>query len=248
MVFCPGRRRRAGTRSIGPLSAVSRSKPGPLGTAAGSRQVSPRWCGETRTPSLVHERLAICARGHRLIVDRTPRSHMTAVHPSEISMQQQPTPKAETPHIEPEIIPPGADWPRSSRIWISTGPHHTTRIQIARLGPVGITLSVLLVGILALAGLVLLLGAALIGVVAAGVLIGRDLLQPLAASISAIAPRLQVGPERHLWENGHADAEFSRGPRFNRRFSPTPGSIALASVTLRSFSPRLWSSLSRNGN
>ena len=74
-----------------------------------------------------------------------------------------------------------------------------------------------------------------------------NLLQPLAASISAIAPRLQVGPERHLWENGHADAEFSRGPRFNRRFSPAPGSIALACVTLRSFSPRLWTSLSRKG-
>ena len=105
---------------------------------------------------------------------------MTAVHPSEISMQQQPTPKAETPHIAPEIIPPGADWPRSSRIWISTGPHHTTRIQIARLGPVGITLSVLLVGILALTGLVLLLGAALVGVVAAGVLIGGGIFSSLS--------------------------------------------------------------------
>ena len=65
-------------------------------------------------------------------------------------MQQQPTPKAETPYAEPEIIPPGADWPRSSRIWISTGPHHTTRIQLPRLGPVGIALFVLLIGILAL--------------------------------------------------------------------------------------------------
>src|SRR5689334_2522218 len=78
-------------------------------------------------------------------------------------MQQQPAPKAETPNIEPEIIPPGADWPCSSRSSASTGAHHTTRIQIPRLGPVGIVLFVLLIGILVLAGLVLLLGAALIG-------------------------------------------------------------------------------------
>ena len=101
-------------------------------------------------------------------------------------MQQQLTPKAETPHIAPEIILPDADWPRSSRICISTGSHHATRIQIARLGPVGITLSVLLVGFLALAGLVLLLGAALIGVCRSWRAHWRDLLQPLAASISAI--------------------------------------------------------------
>ena len=90
-------------------------------------------------------------------------------------MQQHPTPKAETPYIEPEIIPPGADWPRSSRIWVSTGPWHTTRVQITRLGPIGIALFVLLIGILASVGLFLLLGAALVGVVVAGVLIGRGI-------------------------------------------------------------------------
>jgi hypothetical protein len=95
-------------------------------------------------------------------------------------MQQQPTPKAEMPYIEAEIIPPGADWPRASRIWVSTGPHHITRIQITRLGPVGIALFVLLIGILALAGLVLLLGAALVGVVAAGVLIGGGIFSSLS--------------------------------------------------------------------
>jgi len=103
---------------------------------------------------------------------------MTAVHRSGLHMQQQPTPKAETPCIEPEIIPPGADWPRSSRI--SSGPHHTTRIQIARLGPVGIALFGLLIGILVLAGLVLILGAALVGVAAAGVLIGGGIFSSLS--------------------------------------------------------------------
>ena len=96
-------------------------------------------------------------------------------------MQQHTTPMAETPpYAEPEIIPPGADWPRSSQMWISTGTHHTTRIQIARLGPVGIALFLLLIGILALAGLVLLLGAALVGVVAAGVLIGGGIFSSLS--------------------------------------------------------------------
>jgi hypothetical protein len=95
-------------------------------------------------------------------------------------MQQQPTPKAEMPYIEPEIIPPGLDWPRSSRIWVSTGPRHTTHIQITRLGPIGIALFVLLIGILASVGLVLLLGAALVGVVAAGVLIWRGIFSSLS--------------------------------------------------------------------
>jgi hypothetical protein len=94
-------------------------------------------------------------------------------------MQQHPTPKAETPYIEPEIIPPGADRPRSSRIWVSTGPCHTTRVQITRLGPIGIALFVLLIGILASVGLFLLLGAALVGVVAAGVLIGGGIFSSL---------------------------------------------------------------------
>ena len=95
-------------------------------------------------------------------------------------MQQQPTPKAETPYIEPEIIPPGVDWRRSSPIWVSTGPHHTTHIQITRLGPIGIALFALLIGILASIGLFLLLGAALVGVVAAGVLIGGGIFSSLS--------------------------------------------------------------------
>jgi hypothetical protein len=58
IVFCPGRRRRACTRSIGPLSAVSRSKPGRLGTAAGSRQVSARirFARDSLVPAASHQR------------------------------------------------------------------------------------------------------------------------------------------------------------------------------------------------
>ena len=86
-------------------------------------------------------------------------------------MQPQPMPKGKTPYTEPEIIPPGADWPRASRIWVSTDRHHTAHIQITRLGPVGIAIFVLLIGVLAFVGMALLLGAALVGIAAAGVLI-----------------------------------------------------------------------------
>src|SRR5438445_1924873 len=95
-------------------------------------------------------------------------------------MQRQPMPKAKMPCTEPEIIPPGADWPRSSRIWISPGPHHSARIKIMRLGPVGIALFALLIGILALAGMALLVGAALVGIAAGAVLIFGGILSSLS--------------------------------------------------------------------
>ena len=94
-------------------------------------------------------------------------------------MQQQPAPKAKAPYTEPEIIPPGADGPRASRTWVSTGPHHTTRIQITPLGRAGIALFVMLIGILALAGMALLLGAALVGIAAGGVLIVGGIISSL---------------------------------------------------------------------
>ena len=95
-------------------------------------------------------------------------------------MQQQPAPRANTPHTEPEIIPPDADWPGVSRIWVSTGRHHTARIQITRLGPVGVALFVMLIGILALAGMALLLGAALVGIAAGGALIVGGIISSLS--------------------------------------------------------------------
>jgi len=94
---------------------------------------------------------------------------------------QQPAPRANTPHTEPEIIPPDSDWPRASRIWVSTGRHHTAaHIQITRLGPVGIAIIVLLIGVLAFVGMALLLGAALVGIAAAGVLIIGGILSNLS--------------------------------------------------------------------
>jgi hypothetical protein len=95
-------------------------------------------------------------------------------------MQPQPMAKAKTPRTEPEIIPPGADWRRSSRIWVSTGPHHSTRTKIMRVGPVGIAFFALLIGILALAGMALLVGAALVGIAVGAVLIFGGILSSLS--------------------------------------------------------------------
>lgn len=85
-------------------------------------------------------------------------------------MQQQDMPEAKPPSTEPEVIPPGADWQRTSRIRLSAGQYHTTRVQITPIGPVGFALFVLLIVILAFAGMALLLGAALMGAAVVGVL------------------------------------------------------------------------------
>src|SRR5215469_8977027 len=86
-------------------------------------------------------------------------------------MQQQDMSDSKPPSTEPEIIAPGANWQRASRIWASTGQHGVVRVQITPPGPVGVAALVLLLVILAFAGVALLLGAALVGVAAAGVLI-----------------------------------------------------------------------------
>jgi len=75
-------------------------------------------------------------------------------------------PGARPPSVEPEIIPPGANWQRGSRIWASADQHHTTRIWITPLGPLGFVFFVLLAVILAFAGIAFLFGAALVGIAA----------------------------------------------------------------------------------
>jgi hypothetical protein len=54
------------------------------------------------------------------------------------------------------------------------------RIFQITLGPVGIALFMLLIGILALAGMALLLGAALVGIAAGGVLIVGGIISSLS--------------------------------------------------------------------
>jgi hypothetical protein len=101
-----------------------------------------------------------------------------------IKMTQQPTPKAGTRQAEPEIIPPGADLAGDSRIWVSAGPHQTMRIRITRLGPVSTALLMLMIGILGLAGLLLVLGFALVCLAAAGVLVVGAIVSGILHSLS----------------------------------------------------------------
>ena len=67
---------------------------------------------------------------------------------------------------EPEIIPPGqepADWPRRRPDpWASFDAYGTRRIYVRRIGPAGIFLIALMIGVLAALVFVVLLGAFLI--------------------------------------------------------------------------------------
>jgi hypothetical protein len=84
-------------------------------------------------------------------------------------MHQRPTPNSERPRAEPEIYPPGSTIPKE-RIWVTTDTHGAQRIYVAKLGPFGLTLLALLIGILSVAALIVLLGAAVILVAAAAAL------------------------------------------------------------------------------
>jgi hypothetical protein len=86
-------------------------------------------------------------------------------------MVQQSRRAAETQRGEPEIIPPGADWPPTARGSVSNSARQVTIVGIARLGPAGIILSSLVLGMLAGLVIVLLLGLAVIGVAIAGFVI-----------------------------------------------------------------------------
>jgi hypothetical protein len=96
---------------------------------------------------------------------------------------QQPAPKAERPRAEPEIIPPGVDIRSEPQFGPTVFAYRTSHIHVRRLGPVGITLVLIGVGILAFAGAALLLGAALIGAVAGGVIVAGVIATRLFRSV-----------------------------------------------------------------
>jgi hypothetical protein len=84
------------------------------------------------------------------------------------------------PAAEPEIIPP--ERPQSfgrprSRIYVSTGTQHTT--YVSPLGPIGVALILIVLGLLAAVFLLVLVGAVLIwipllaGLVVAGAIVRR---------------------------------------------------------------------------
>jgi len=81
-------------------------------------------------------------------------------------MSERRVPGAEHPRSEPEIIPPGDPRLRAEDTFPGT-----QRIYVARLGPFGLTMVVLAVAFLAAVILLLLLGAFLIWIPLAGLIL-----------------------------------------------------------------------------
>jgi hypothetical protein len=71
------------------------------------------------------------------------------------------------PSPEPEIIPPGAPLPQRAGVWMLAGTQH---VYTARLGPVGLGLVGLALGVGVTLGLVLLVGLLAISLVSVGFL------------------------------------------------------------------------------
>ncbi len=94
-------------------------------------------------------------------------------------MNQRPVPGGEKPRHEPEIIPPGAAgarWDPSPR-WSSA--RGTQRIYVAKIGPFGFLLMALAVAALAALVVVLIVGAFLIWIPIAGLLLAAAVMSGL---------------------------------------------------------------------
>jgi hypothetical protein len=88
---------------------------------------------------------------------------------------------------EPEIIPPGAPLPGDDRVWVVGDMQGTHRVYRTSIGPVGFILLTLAVGAVAALMIVFLLGAAIFGLAAIGVL-----------TVGGIIAGLLRGPSRPL--------------------------------------------------
>src|SRR5258708_2606998 len=88
---------------------------------------------------------------------------------------------------EPEIIPPGAPLPRGSRVWVASEMQGAQHIYVRPIGPLGMALLTLGAGVVAAILIVFLLGAAVFGLAAIGVL-----------TIIGIIAGLLRGPARPL--------------------------------------------------
>jgi hypothetical protein len=88
---------------------------------------------------------------------------------------------------EPEIIPPGAPLPGGARVWVSSDTRGAQQIYVRPIGPLGIALLTLGAGVVAAFLIVFLLGAAVFGLAAIGVL-----------TIVGIIAGLLRGPARPL--------------------------------------------------
>jgi len=102
-------------------------------------------------------------------------------YPSAQSMVDDPD-QPERPRVEPEIIPPDRnprrpDWRRQAwrrqtrQPFFSTAADETHRIYVTRLGPLGVALLILIVGVIAAVILLALVGAVLIWIPAVALLV-----------------------------------------------------------------------------
>jgi hypothetical protein len=94
-------------------------------------------------------------------------AHITFGHLRETSMTK---PSERRP--EPEIIPPGVPLHRASGAWPSGDVRGRRYVYTTRVGPIGFALTTLAIGGIAVLGLLFLLGAAVIGLITVGVLVG----------------------------------------------------------------------------
>ncbi len=90
-------------------------------------------------------------------------------------MDQRPTPKGEAPRVEPEIIPPGDPALRARRNrpqnWSAGEQDGVHRVYVAKVGPFGFVLLGLVVAAIAAFVLVFVIGAFLIVIPLAGLLL-----------------------------------------------------------------------------
>ncbi len=86
-------------------------------------------------------------------------------------MAEKPSnPLGDKPRAEPEIIPPGAPLPRSNLHGFADQ-HFSQRIYIAKIGPLGIILLALAIGMVTVAIFIFLLGAFLFWIPVIGLLV-----------------------------------------------------------------------------
>ena len=88
---------------------------------------------------------------------------------------------------EPEIIPPGAPLPHDRRVWTTADTGRAQYVYTTRLGPVSLALMTLAGGAIAALVILFLLGTAVIGLAAIGVL-----------TIAGIIAGILRGPPRTL--------------------------------------------------
>ena len=100
------------------------------------------------------------------------RYHCGAARKQQIMAEKSSDPFGDKPRAEPEIIPPGAPL-RSSNF---ADRHFAQRIYIAKIGPLGIVLLALAIGIVSAVILVLLLGAFLIWIPVIGLLVAAGMI------------------------------------------------------------------------